>query len=474
MSLERYARKFREWKQDPIKFAIEVLSFKPDRWQERVLTDYANNERVAMVACKGPGKSAIMSAIGWHFLTVNIQPKVIATSITGDNLKDGLWTEFALWLSKAPILQELFTWNSERIVLKEMPETWWASARTWPKDADKTSQANAIAGLHADNILFLLDEVAEYPEGVVAAAEAALSSGKNCKLVCSGNPTSVNGPLYRIATRQANLYKVHHITGDPDDPARAPRVNIEWAKQQREQWGVDSNYYRVNVLGQFPLSGSDHLIDIDSVQKSMKVFLTEREIEHEAKVLGVDCARFGDDRSVLFPRQGRAAFRPTIYRELSLMDLTGRVMDYAARWNPDVIFVDQTGMGGGVVDRLRELGAPVVGVEFGGKAMRRGAKNKRVEMWWAMRDWLASGGVLPNVPELLGELTGPSYKFDSTGAMLLETKSDMKARGLPSPDLADALALTFAAPVMPRISTNLAKNHTLSRSWDYDPYQLEA
>jgi phage terminase large subunit len=433
------------------------------------LEDYAVHDRVAMVACKGPGKSAVLAGIGWHFLTTNIQPKVIATSITGDNLKDGLWTEFALWQSRSPLLQELFDWNSERISLKEAPETWWASARTWPKDADKSAQANAIAGLHADCILFLLDEMAEYPEGVVAAAEAALAVGKNCKIVGAGNPTTVQGPLYRVATKDNALWRVHHITGDPDSPDRAPRVSKEWAKAQREQWGADSNFYRVNVLGEFPLSGQSNLIDVSVVRKAFEVAILESDIRNDPKVLGVDCARFGDDRSVLFPRQGRAAFVPTVYREISLMDLVGRIMNFSMKWEPEAIFVDQTGLGAGVVDRLRELGAPVIGVEFGARAMRRGAKNKRVEMWWSMRDWLNLGGCLPNLPELVAELTGPTYRFDSTGAMLLESKADMKARGVMSPDLADALALTFAQPVMSRTLSSSLTSRKMQRDWDYDP-----
>ena len=254
--------RLKAWRAEPALFVREELHAEPDSWQEKVLADYRDHNQVAMIACKGPGKSAVMSWIGWHFLATRVNPKVIATSITGDNLRDGLWTEFALWRQKSRWLSDDFTWQGERIFLKEKPETWWASARTWPKDADKTTQANAIAGLHAENILFLLDEVAEYPEGVVAAAEAALSTGTACKMVVSGNPTTVNGPLYRIATKDSKHWRIHHVTGDPDAPHRAPRVDKEWAKRQLEQWGADSNYYRVNVLGEFPLAGQDQLIDV--------------------------------------------------------------------------------------------------------------------------------------------------------------------------------------------------------------------
>lgn len=469
MEIRQLAEKMLRWKRDPIAFVREVLRAEPDVWQAKALEDYRDYDRVALVACKGPGKSTVMSWIGWHFLTVNINPKVIATSITGDNLKDGLWTEFALWQQKSLLLKEMFQWQSERIFLKETPETWWASARTWPKDADKTTQANAIAGLHANKILFLLDEVAEYPEGVVAAAEAALSTGESCKMVVAGNPTTVSGPLYRIATKDAKHWRVHHITGDPNRADRAPRVSKEWAKQQREQWGIDSNYYRINVLGEFPLAGQDQLIDITHVRRAVGQHVSPPEYQNEARVLGLDVARFGTDRSVLFPRQGPVAFAPTVYRELDLMDLVGRTMNFVDKWRPDAVFVDQTGLGSGVVDRLRELGAPVIGVEAGSKALRKGYRNKRVEMWVAVRDWLKlPSTALPNIPELIGELTAPSYKFDSAGVMTLESKADLKARGLNSPDLADALALTFAAPVLPRPQLLAARTLSDERR-DYNP-----
>jgi hypothetical protein len=172
--------------------------------------------------------------------------------------------------------------------------------------------------------------------------------------------------------------------------------------------------------------------------------------------MGVDVARFGDDKSVIYFRQGRCAdVMP--YERFSGMDtmqLAARVADWMERWRPDAVFVDDGGVGGGVVDRLHQLGFYTVkGVNFGGRSdyPRSGEKaaNKRSEMWLSARHWLERGS-LPVDEVLAAELTAPMYRFDANNAIMLERKEDMKKRGVPSPDVADAFALTFAYPVSPQ------------------------
>jgi hypothetical protein len=173
----------------------------------------------------------------------------------------------------------------------------------------------------------------------------------------------------------------------------------------------------------------------------------------EEKVIGVDVARFGDDKSAIYFRHGRdGAPRPfERYAGLDTMALAAKVAERIASWNPDGVFVDDGGVGGGVVDRLRQLGfGRVIGVNFGGKADRSGARakagNKRTEMWLSARDWLERGS-LPKDERLAAELTAPIYGYNADNAVMLERKVDMKRRGVPSPDVADAFALTFAYPV---------------------------
>lgn len=174
-------------------------------------------------------------------------------------------------------------------------------------------------------------------------------------------------------------------------------------------------------------------------------------------VMGVDVARFGDDRTVIWTRRGRDArsIPPIIMKGADTMQVAARVMAEMDRLRPDGVFVDGGGVGGGVVDRCRQMGYSVVEVNFGGKADRfiegaPKAKNKRAEIWSSMREWLKSGGSIPDDRNLEMDLTGPLYAFDVNNAIELEKKSAMKKRGVPSPDLADALALTFSYPVVPR------------------------
>lgn len=174
-------------------------------------------------------------------------------------------------------------------------------------------------------------------------------------------------------------------------------------------------------------------------------------------VLGVDVARFGDDRSVIWARRGRDAKTepPIIMKGADTMAVAARVMAEIDRLHPDAVFIDEGGVGGGVIDRCRQMGYSVVGVNFGGKADRAiegvpKCRNKRAQMWATMREWLRSGGCIPDSRDLEMDLTGPLYSFDVQNAIELEKKSDMKKRGVASPDEADALALTFAYPVVPR------------------------
>jgi len=334
-------------------------------------------------------------------------------------------------------------------VARDHPETWWMSARSFPKDADPTSQADTLAGLHGEHTLAILDEASEMPDGVVVAAEATQSvAGQENIVLLAGNPTRPSGPLWRICTNDRSRWWVYEITGDPDRPDRAARIDLKWAQEQIDKWGRDSSYVRTNVLGEFPLTASDKLLGPDDCSAAQR--RDPKDYSLFPKVLGVDVARFGEDRSVLFPRQGRAAFKPTVFRELSEVDLCGQVALYASRWKPDAIFVDGTGgHGSGLIDLLRALNVRGVHeINFSSKAIQSDRYlNRRAEMWWKMADWIKGGGAIPEDNQLVAELCAPSYRFTSKGQLQLESKEDIKKRGNPSPDLADALALTFAVEI---------------------------
>ncbi len=164
------------WREHPDIFVREVFRVEPDAWQDEILKAFPHHPRMAMKAAKGVGKTCILAWLCWNFLLTRPYPKIAATSITGDNLADNLWTEMAHWMGKSQMLSSSFTWTKTRIFSNDHSETWWMSARPWSKSADTAQQGNALAGLHADYIMFVLDESGGIPDAVMASAEAALSS----------------------------------------------------------------------------------------------------------------------------------------------------------------------------------------------------------------------------------------------------------------------------------------------------------
>ena len=226
----KYLRKLQEWREHPDVFVREVFNATPDPWQDEVLRAFPSNPRIAMKASKGPGKSCLESWLAWNFLLTRPNPRMVAMSISGDNLRDGLWAEMAKWQQKSPLLKELFVWQKERIFHKDYPNTWWMSARQWSKSADPSTLGITVAGLHEDYVMVLLDESGGFPDAIMAAAEGILSSCKEGHIVQAGNPTHLEGPLYRACTVDKGKWYVVEITSDPEDPNRSPRVSTKWHK----------------------------------------------------------------------------------------------------------------------------------------------------------------------------------------------------------------------------------------------------
>jgi hypothetical protein len=449
------AAKLKVWRENPRAFVRDVFGVTPDAWQDDVLEAFPHTARLAMKACKGPGKTAVEAWLGWNFLLTRPEPKIAATSITGENLADNLWAEMAKWRGKSPLLQSTFEWTKTRIFSKEKPETWWMSARTWAKSADTQQQGNTLAGLHADYILFILDESGGIPDAVMASAEAALSSCKEGHIVQAGNPTHLEGPLWRACTSERALWHVTEITADPDDLKRTPRVSVQWAKEQIQKYGRDNPWVLVNVFGKFPPGSLNALIGPDEVQEAMQRTYNPESYANSARVLGVDVARFGDDASVIFPRQGLQAFSPLKFRNLDGPQGAGQVARKWKDWNADAVFIDDTGgFGASWIDNLRLLNHSPIGVGFAEKPANVDKYlNKRAEMYFDAVEWIKDGGALPNVPELKAALTQTTYSFRGD-KLLLEPKEDVKVKLGYSPDEADSFVLTFAQPVIREASRN--------------------
>ena len=439
------------WMESPPKMVRDLFGATPDAWQDNVLAAFPKTPRIAMQACTGPGKTTVLAWLAWNFMLTRPHPVVGVASINRDNLKSGLWTELARWRSKSPLLERAFKQYNESIVNVEHPDTWKLEARSWAKDADPVAIANALRGLHADFIMWILDECGGMPDAVLATCEAIFSGEPTeAHIIMAGNPTNLSGPLYTAATIAREHWKVVEITADPDDPMRTPRVSKAHALQQIAQWGIDNPWVRVNIFGKFPRSSMNTLIGPSEISEAQRRSYREGDIAGAPRVLGVDVARFGDDKSVIFPRQGLVAFRPMIYRDLDGVQGGGIVARKWGDWNVDATFIDNSGgYGASWIDNLRLLGRSPVGIGFADMPNNPRYANKRAEMYFEAAEWIKGGGQLPGpdvdgMAEFASTMTQTTYSFKGD-RMILEPKELLKARIRTSPDVADELCAHICA-----------------------------
>lgn len=468
--------KIKEWRADPVKFVRDEFNANPDAWQIEALRAFADptKRRISMQACAGPGKSAVLAWCGWNFMLCygakGDHPNGAAMSVTSANLKDALWKELAVWRNRSKILQRLFEWNKERIFARDHPETWFISARSVPKKSNAEEQGRTLSGLHSKYILYLIDESGDTKPPVLRSAEQGLSNCTWGKILQAGNPTSQDGILYLAATAQRNMWTIIQVTGDPDNPLRSPRINIEGAREQIKLYGRDNPWVMAYILGQFPPSSMNSLLSLEEVEAAMHRHLTEDQYSFAQKRLGIDAARFGDDPWVIFPRQGLASFRPKVLRGPRSHEVAGVIMKAKKDWGSEMeLFDDTGGYAVGAIDAMVMAGHAPVPVNYSGKATDPRYFNKRSEIHFSLAEWVKRGGALPNVPELVGELTVPRYWFDA-GRLRLEEKDQIKVKLGRSPNYADALATTFALPDMPAAGPydHLIKRVPLAH--DYNPY----
>lgn len=318
---------------------------------------------------------------------------------------------------------------------------------------------DALRGIYLDGCV--MDEVADMkPEVWGEVVRPALSDRRGWCLFI-GTPKGVN--LFHDLWQQAQRDPSWYAGIFPVD--QTGLVAADELALARDV--MSANSYRQEFLCDFTASSDNVLIPVDLASDAARRTIDERMLDGLPKILGVDVARFGGDRSVIFRRCGLGAYTPLVFEGMDNMDLVGRVVNEIVNWQPDAVFVD-AGRGEGVIDRLRQLGHDVIEVNFGGKPDNPRYQNRRCEMWDKMAQWLRQGGVLPPVPELKADLCAPTYSFDPSNRMALESKDAIKARGLRSTDIGDALALTFAYPVHPSIGQSGAAR-VMS---DYNPYEV--
>lgn len=427
----------------------------PRTWQTETLQaiqkHVANAEtrfqplQIAVASGHGIGKSALIAMImEWAMATCE-DCKVTCTAGTGKQLQTKTVPEVQKWFRLA-INKHWWDINAESIKVKDPAHAalWRTDFITWNAKASEP-----FAGLHnqGKRIIIIFDEASSIDDIIWEVTEGALTDEETEIIwIAFGNPTRNTGEFYKAITG-ANRWVKRQI-----DSRTVEGTNKELLDAQIREWGEDSDRARVRIRGEFPRGGSTQFISGELVSEARKRVAVG--YESMPKILAVDVARFGDDRSIICKRQGRKAEFIGKFYGIDTQVLGGKVQEAIDSEHPDAVVIDGDGIGGAIYDFLKARGydRKTTLVEFhGGHTPSDVNKylNKRAEVWGDMRDWLV-GGDIPDEPEIDTDLTGPDYGYHpSKGCLVLESKDDMKSRGVDSPDLGDALAYTFAVKVAP-------------------------
>lgn len=424
---------------------MRATAFVTDVWPEVILEPWqvvaldGISERSARISVRsghGVGKSAFDAWTILWFASCFYPFKIAITAPSSTQLMDILHPEVGKWLrTMPPVLRDRLILKKDRLELIGHEENAFASFRTARRD-----KPEALQGFHSDNLLVLIDEASGVDDIIFEVAEGTLSS-EGARVVMTSNPTRLSGFFYDSHHAQRKHWQCLHV-----NCTDSSRVDTSYPVEMAEKYGEHSNFYRVRVLGEFPLEEDDVVIPL-SLAEAAKYRDVER-ITEIMPVWGLDVARYGNCRTVLAKRQANHFLGKKVVRMRDTMEVAGMVMHEYENTESDLvpakIYVDVIGIGAGVVDRLKELGLPVVGVNVGETPAVPRFANLRAELWWRAREWLEERSSYMNDDELTGELCVVTYGFTSTGKLKIESKEDMIKRSVESPDLADAFVLTFA------------------------------
>jgi len=426
------------YEKHPDLFVEDLLGVTPQDWQREVLQKVGKDKRslLSVVSGHGCGKSSCASWLMIWYLLTRYPVKIVCTAPSASQLYDALFAEVKRWIKELPTpIKSLLEMKSDRIELASSPTEAFISART-----SRAESPEAMAGVHAENVLLIFDEASAIPEQVYVSAYSSMSS-HNASVLLIGNGTRNSGYFYETHTRLRDRWWTRRVSCLDSD-----LVSEDFIEELKIKYGEESNAFRVRVLGEFPLAEDDTLISLHSVEQASKRKVEQP--EGTPVVWGLDVARYGDDASVLCARKGRHLVSLHSWKKLSLMELVGRVQDILNNTEEPFgdLCCDSIGLGSGVIDRMLELDIPVRGVNVSeSPAMTDRYANLRAELWDKTKDWFTQEVQIPNDDSLIADLTAPRYSFNSSGKMLVESKAETKKRLGRSTDFADSLVLTFAS-----------------------------
>lgn len=447
----------------------------PRKWQREVLQHIAdhikenqgkldfNTLRHAVSSGRGIGKSALVSWITIWMLSTRIGSTTIISANSESQLRSVTWAEITKWLATA-INSHWFEVSATRLMpakwltelverdLKKGTRYWGVEGRLWSAE-----NPDAYAGVHNfDGVLVVFDEASGIDDSIWAVTSGFFTENTpNRFWMAFSNPRRNTGYFYEAFNSKREFWTTKVV-----DARTVEGTDKQVYQQIIDEYGADSSQAHVEVYGQFPSEGDDQFISANLVDEAMK--RPKYQDQSAPIVIGVDPARFGADATVIAVRQGRDIISIQRHRGDDTMTVVGHVIDAIEQHRPTLVVIDEGGLGAGIVDRLKEQRYKVKGINFGNKSTNPIMYgNKRAEMWGKMKDWLKTASI-PLDRFLKTDLISPMMKPDSKGTIFLESKKDMKARGLASPDAADAICVTFAFPVAHREAREPTQRRTYS------------
>ena len=445
----------------PVEFVEDVIQVTPDQQQAAILRSVAGNKMTSVRSGHGVGKSAVEAWSVIWFMTTRPFPKIPCTAPTQHQLFDILWAEVSKWLRNNPALSRELMWTKEKVYMKGYPEEWFAVART-------ASKPDALQGFHAEDLLFIIDEASGVDDVIFEPVLGALST-PGARLLMCGNPTQLSGFFYESHNKNRASYSTFHIDG-----RKSERVPQDFVQTIINMYGEDSDVFRVRVAGDFPLQEDDIFIPLSLVEASI---MTEHIPRARPTLvhIGCDVARFGDDKTVIGQkvdekvtlvkkRQGQ----DTMKTADDIIMLGEELVAQYKLQDPIPVKVDDGGVGGGVVDRLRQVKRndperfwwlEVYPVKFGERIRHKHYHDTTTYMMSIVKKLLSPYDeetglrkpvelVLPNDDDLVAQLSGRKYSLTEASKIKIESKDAVKKRGQPSPDEADCVLL-LCLPVKP-------------------------
>lgn len=426
-------------REEPEFFHREVLGYEPWERQLEISRSIRDNRNTAIRSCNGAGKTFHIAHEALRFLFAYSPAVVLNTAPIWTQVENQYWRYFRDAYNKAryPLGGKLLKTSYN------IAENWFAMGL-----ANDENRMEAFQGWHAENILIVFDEASGISPKIYQAALGAMAGGKIVRFVLIGNPTQNSGPFYD-AFKDPSFNKIRISAYDVPNVAERKQiipglVTHEWVDELALKYGEDSDVFKVRALGEFPMHASDTLISIDLVERS---FGADRElINQHDEIIGLDPARFGDDDSAFVHRKGNWAKVIEVVNGNNTMELAGKSIQYLRQNKGAKLYIDIIGLGSGIYDRLKEqpeVSSRVYGVNSA-STPRNPAEyiNIRMESWANVKEWLRDAVIEKH--EGFYELANPKYKITSAGKMQLESKEDMKKRGVASPNVGDALALTLS------------------------------